>query len=703
MISIGYAEHGLEVATLVIHLAARAAVHVRRSGPLIGAAPFHLLGPSVLFVPMTRQEAVCLLADIMRTTAILNVYVMAAGYTPWRTAPIAYARSWHPRRYRAPHGARSACLACCALPKPPAAQIARQAPLEQHLQHFRGRCRNTTRTLSVPHDRNRGEFCPTRVRTYVRTQTMMPKTARTYPTIDPHELVLGMVYGAGAEAEPFQRTLEEALRRFGYELRTIRLSDYLPVLVKDNDFARDSPDEMRRLQDMGDKLRQITKRNDIAAQLGVYLMTMNRARESTAERRVAWLLRSLKRPEDIDALRRLYGARFVLFGLHVPDLVRRRNLSGRWQRWADVTSLSYEEEAVRDVRRDEEDRTSQYGQAVRDTFARADFFIDGRAKQCLQDSVRRSVNLIFGEPFEPPHRHEQAMYHAFAAGLRSTEMGRQVGAAIMSPRGDLLAVGTNDVPSPSGGLYWSPDEPDNRDFAREPPLDSNTLWQRRVTRELLVRMRHTGWLSTGRVKKLDGGGYDIDEERLDRFLDDVRPTRFRSLTEFGRSVHAEMDAITAAARNGIAIEGATLVSTTFPCHNCTRHLIAAGLRHVLYIYPYTKSLARDLHGDAVLIEPENPGPRPGKVVLEQYIGVAPRVYPQYFSFDLVDRKEPRGRALGSSTPKNSAPRVLEDSGPFAFGGPTFPIERTVALEQELVTDFSALIRTRSRLALPIGQ
>ena len=116
-------------------------------------------------------------------------------------------------------------------------------------------------------------------------------------------------------------------------------------------------------------------------------------------------------------------------------------------------------------------------------------------------------------------------------------MGRQVGAAIVNQHGDLLGVGTNDVPSPSGGLYWSPDEPDGRDFAREPPLDSNSLWQRRVARELLVRMRETKWLNAQRAETVDGGGYDITEDRLDDFLADVKPYLF-SLPDRVRTIGA---------------------------------------------------------------------------------------------------------------------------------------------------------------------
>ena len=164
-------------------------------------------------------------------------------------------------------------------------------------------------------------------------------------------------------------------------------------------------------------------------------------------------------------------------------------------------------------------------------------------------------------------------------------------------------------------------------------------------------------------------------------------------------MHAEMDAITTAARNGIAISGATLATTTFPCHNCTRHLIAAGLCRVVYIHPYSKSLARDLHDDAIVIEPEDPAAHADKVVLEQYLGVAPRVFPQYFSFDLVDRKDPRGRAQQSPTPGDALPRVLENSGSFSFGGPAFPLERTIELEQTFVKGFEELIALK-KLQLP---
>lgn len=526
---------------------------------------------------------------------------------------------------------------------------------------------------------------------------MSPATT-PYPLLGPDELVLGLVYGAGAETETFQAVLEESLRRYGYALRTIHLSNYFaPILGKD-DFHRERPEATRELQDMGDEIRRLTKQKAISAHLAIFLMAAKRARKADTSHRVAWLIRSLKRPEEVEAFRQLYGPRFILLGLHVPEPVRRKTVEKRWQRWASVTSQRFEEEATVDIRRDEQDRRVEYGQAVRSTFAAADFFIDGRSKEKAEETLSRAVRLIFGEPFEPPHCVEQAMFHAFTAGLRSAEMGRQVGAAIISPSGDLVAVGTNEVPAAGGGLYWSSNQPDGRDFAQEPPLDSNTLWQRRIARELLVRMRQTKWLNPSRATDLGSGDYDISEDRLDEFLVDVKSTRFSDLTEFGRAVHAEMDAITSAARLGVSVDKGTLVSTTFPCHNCTRHLIAAGIGRVIYIHPYAKSLARDLHDEAIVFEPEDR--RAGKLAFEQYIGVAPRVYPQYFSFGQGDRKDDRGRAMKSPSDKDALPRVLESGGAFAFGGPSLPATQIVELEQSAARAFEQAISRGTGLKLP---
>jgi deoxycytidylate deaminase len=415
------------------------------------------------------------------------------------------------------------------------------------------------------------------------------------------------------------------------------------------------------------------------------------------------VVRSLRRPEEVEQLRRVYGPRFILIAVHTPEVIRQRNAEERWQRWAPTTGR-YEAEATRDIRRDELDPEREYGQRTRETFSLADFFVNASSEDVLSRDIDRCVKLIFGWPFVPPTRDEQAMYHAYTAGLRSSEMGRQVGAAITARSGDLLALGTNDVPSGKGGLYWSPDRPDERDFAKQVPSDSNTLWKRRTARELLLRMVGEQWIDGALYLRVsregDADELDVTEEQLDAFLARVKGTRFADISEFGRAVHAEMDAITAAARMGHKIAGATLVCTTFPCHNCTRHIVAAGLGRVVYIYPYAKSLARDLHSDAIDLDPEDPEAVGEKVVFQQFIGVAPRGYPQYFGFGQARRSNDRGDPVPEPDPSTAVPRVAQESGTFSFGGPAIPASRVAQLERRVVRELRECVRPISGVRIP---
>jgi dCMP deaminase len=51
-------------------------------------------------------------------------------------------------------------------------------------------------------------------------------------------------------------------------------------------------------------------------------------------------------------------------------------------------------------------------------------------------------------------------------------------------------------------------------------------------------------------------------------------------------IHAEMNAIIWAARQGISIEGATIYVTLEPCSECSKNLIASGIKRIVYDIPY---------------------------------------------------------------------------------------------------------------------
>lgn len=56
-----------------------------------------------------------------------------------------------------------------------------------------------------------------------------------------------------------------------------------------------------------------------------------------------------------------------------------------------------------------------------------------------------------------------------------------------------------------------------------------------------------------------------------------------------RTIHAEQNAISYAARHGIKTEGATLYCTLSPCESCAKSIISAGIKRVVYLEKYRDS------------------------------------------------------------------------------------------------------------------
>jgi cytidine deaminase len=167
------------------------------------------------------------------------------------------------------------------------------------------------------------------------------------------------------------------------------------------------------------------------------------------------------------------------------------------------------------------------------------------------------------------------------------------------------------VPAFGGGAYWTGQQGDARDF--QLGQDANARVQTAAIEEVRNALVSAGWVRRDKLKRSPAD-----------FAAILAGTRVDQLTEFGRAVHAEMAAILDAARRGQPVKGGTLYCTTFPCHTCAKHIVGAGLEQVVYIAPYPKSLAEDLHPDAIAIDPAN---RPDdRVVFRPFVGVAPLTY-----------------------------------------------------------------------------
>jgi len=300
-------------------------------------------------------------------------------------------------------------------------------------------------------------------------------------------------------------------------------------------------------------------------------------------------------------------------------------------------------EALELIERDRNE-TDPHGQATREAFHLADVFVR-TANAEYQQQLTRFLDLLFGYPFHTPTQEEHGMFIAFAAALRSADLSRQVGSAVVSAGGEIVGAGCNDVPKAGGGLY-GPEGKDQRDYVRGE--DTNEIRRNELIREIVSVLfpKNTA------------------KRRLNQAIRRLKNTGIMDLTEYGRATHAEMDALLAAARVGVSVRGATLYTTTFPCHNCTRHIIGAGIRRVVYIEPYPKSRAEELHSDAITITEQEQNPTANddgdRVSFDSFVGVGPRRYTDLFAITLssgkkIVRKE-NGRRI-TWTPNGARPRV----------------------------------------------
>ncbi len=447
------------------------------------------------------------------------------------------------------------------------------------------------------------------------------------------DIYLGVVAPIGIQREVFIADLKRILKNYGYRLEPWQLSSWLEDFPDISVDKSSSEAWYSSAMDAGTKLRS-NLGPDCLVRSALLAISKWRKDRPEEDEPVAHLFWSLKHPEEVATLRLIYGSGFHLIALYAPEMERLKLLTAN----AGVSEKFAREHIARDS-----DEAETYGQKTRDAFQLADVFIPW-GKRPGSDRLERFVKLIFGCPTVHPTNDEHRMFLAFASALRSAELSRQVGATLVSAEGDVIAQGANDVPKPDGGLY-GPGPTDARDWKLG--YDTNSKERAILMSRVASELR----------EKLKGVLEEIEVESLASALEE---TSLKNLTEYGRSVHAEMDALLTCSRVGQTARGGTMYVTTFPCHNCARHLIATGVSRVVFIEPYPKSRALDLHDDA--IEEVAPGAEPcGKVRFEPHLGVGPRRFFDYFSMNLsngyrMERKDSSGQ-LVDWTPSKAAPRL----------------------------------------------
>jgi cytidine deaminase len=448
----------------------------------------------------------------------------------------------------------------------------------------------------------------------------------TEPLPPDSELVIGLVGAVGVDLGAVVGQLFAEFAQFRYRALDLHLTDAYEAFDWSDQLVKEPYDErLWSYMSAGDKLRERWGRRDAMALLAINRIALERGKLTGDERlpaeRVVYVLRSFKRPEEIKLLRDVYGSRFLLIGVAATEEARRAFLERRTRETRiPPHSLVAVHPPTDLIARDEREERVPHGQDVRDTFHRADCFVEVDDMLSLQ--IGRVLDILFDDPKRSPTKEEFGMFQAVAAARRSAELGRQVGAAVCTNDGDVVAVGVNEVPKPGGGLYWEGDLHDAREVARG--SDTNRKQRREIAEDIASRLGAKGLLP--------------GEASIDKVLEVVETSALGDIIEFVRAVHAEMAALMDAARRGVKVDGCTLYATTFPCHHCARHIVAAGIRRVVYVAPYAKSRAVDLHDDSILVG--KPGTGDIRVPFEAFVGVGPLRYLEWF--DYPERKTPSG-------------------------------------------------------------
>ncbi len=467
------------------------------------------------------------------------------------------------------------------------------------------------------------------------------------------ELVFGIVAPIGVDTRKIVEFINKSLTKVGYSSKHIKLTDLMKsirtgITLEEKPIERryDShiryANEVRRLFE--DEHNE-NSGNDALATLSV--AGIREARKSiTGEHdrpahKYAYILDQFKRPEEIQLIPRIYGRLFLQISIHSTKSNRKNTLQRKIRdSHADLRLVDTSVEAETLINRDGHEESVPHGQRVSDAFHLADAIINSNDKDSAEHEVDRLVKLFFGYNFVTPTHDEYGMYLAKAAALRSADLSRQVGAAIFSSEGEAITLGSNEVPKAGGGTYFEGDKPDHRDYAEG--SDFNELEKRKIAIEILEKLHDANCLTLPPSNQRG----DTIEEKVSFLMDDprgpnIKNSRVMDLLEFGRQIHAEMSALVDAARLGRSVKGATLFCTTFPRHMCTKLIIGAGIKRVVYLEPYPKSYAEEMYTDTVALETANKA-HENQILFEPFTGVAPFRYRDLF--EKGRRKEKDGTA-----------------------------------------------------------
>lgn len=465
------------------------------------------------------------------------------------------------------------------------------------------------------------------------------------------ELFFSICAPIGSLKEDAIIKLKEQLENtYKYTVKIIKVSDYIEELKTRDFIALPGKTEIFSkysfMIEMGNAIRNKFT-SQILTELAIAEIHADRAStlgdkhlldSEYKSRRFCYIFDSLKNIDELRLLRSVYTDNFYQFSIFSPLDERIENL----------ISKGFSQPEAEEIISIDEYQNTEDGQNVRGTFVQSDFFLRISNENIIKLAAKleRYLNLIFESKVVTPTIEETSMFYARSAANNSSCLSRQVGASITDTKGNLLSTGWNDVPKFGGNLYRDSDTSDDRCFLKGHCTNDKE-------KDILAENIAEILLNESGIKEMFNENEVFNITKFDDFKSKIRNSKVKDLIEYSRSVHAEMHAIILGSQiTGSQMVNGKLFCTTYPCHNCARHIILAGIKDVYYIEPYVKSLCLKLHNDSITENEKETE----KVRILIFDGVSPRKY-QIFFTNFGERKNKRGnlhiKQLDTIKPKST--------------------------------------------------
>lgn len=446
------------------------------------------------------------------------------------------------------------------------------------------------------------------------------------------EIFIGLIAPVGVNLPNVIRELESELKNYGYnQTSSIKVSDALKTFQVNEKYQNENLEDNLYLRykafiSEGNDLRAECDLKSVLAFTAIASIRSNRSKvfSDGKAHKIAYIIDQLKTPEEIQVLKHVYGKNFVALAIISDEDSRHSNLKNKMDSQCTPkegckysTSARAEEIIQMDDERNQRDSYNKYAQNVGGCLDSSDYFIEYNEDGCsLSDSVEAFLKRLFKAPYVAPSAEEYGMSVAFNAALRSADMGQQIGCCIATEEGEIVSTGFNEVPCPGGGNYWLNKGSDKRDFSTGSHSLSSIReeYANSATQHIFTQCKEHGIIND-----------KIDNQVIKTKISEaVASSRVKDIIEFGRSVHAEMAALTEASRRGYSVKGATLYTTTYPCHICTVNILSAGVKQVVFLKRYAKSRATRMF-DHITLKGDKQ-----ESFFRPFKGASPRAYQRFY-------------------------------------------------------------------------